>query len=117
MFDAEYQSALSRAPRPKKGAAAVGTLAYLLRRYRETAAWTKLSAATRRQRENIFKHVLETAGDKPYAQITQATVVAGCRPCRSHLDDWQRERAEAIGPVWHHSPIAAGTLGGDGRRP
>jgi hypothetical protein len=87
MFDAEYQSALSGAPRPKKGAVAVGTLAY-----RETSAWTKHSAATRRQRENIFQQVLETAGDKPYAQITQATIVAGCRTRPSR--PWQRERAE-----------------------
>src|SRR4051794_24128631 len=61
-FQAEYQAALIGAPRPAKGAPAVGTLAWLLDRYRETGAWTALSAATRRQRENIFLHVLAGAG-------------------------------------------------------
>ena len=47
-------------------------------RYRETGAWTVLSAATRRQRENILLHVLKTAGDKPFARIGAATISAGC---------------------------------------
>jgi integrase len=76
-FDAEYQAAVTGTPRPKKGAPATGTLAWLLARYRETAAWAALSAATRRQRENIFLHVLETAGDKPFAEIDAATIIAG----------------------------------------
>jgi hypothetical protein len=54
-----------------------GTLGWLIERYRETAAWSHLSAATRRQRENIFLHVIETAGSQPIAKITTATIVAG----------------------------------------
>jgi integrase len=77
-FDAEYQAAISSAPRPKKGAPATGTLAWLIARYREVSAWTSLSLATRKQRENIFKHVLDTAGDKPFARLTRATIAAGC---------------------------------------
>jgi integrase len=46
-------------------------------RYRETTAWMALSPATRRQRENIFLHVLETAGFKPFAKIERASIVAG----------------------------------------
>src|SRR5262249_52512345 len=66
-FDSEYQAAVSGALRPRvKGAPSAGTLAWLIARYRETASWAALSAATRRQRENIFLHVLETAGDKPF---------------------------------------------------
>jgi len=76
-FDAEYQSAISGSPRPRKGAPAIGTLGWLLARYRETAAWAVYSAATRRQRDNIFGHVLETAGSAPYAQITLATIMEG----------------------------------------
>jgi integrase len=76
-FMAEYLAAASGEPRPKKGAPAAGTLAWLLARYRETTAWAALSAATRRQRENIFLHVLETAGDKPFAKISTPTIVAG----------------------------------------
>ena len=46
-------------------------------RYREAAEWRALSPATQRQRENIFMHVIETAGDKPVAKITTATIIAG----------------------------------------
>ena len=77
-FDAEYQAAVTGAPRPNaKGGPAVGSLAWLIARYRETAAWSVLSAATRRQRENIFRHVIETARDKPFAKIDSATIIAG----------------------------------------
>jgi integrase len=76
-FDAEYQAAISGTPRPKRGAPGIGTLAWLLARYRETTAWSELSLATRRQRENIFLHVLESAGDKPFARIDRATMIAG----------------------------------------
>jgi integrase len=76
-FDAEYQAALSGRPRPHRGAPALGTLAWLLERYRETTAWTTLSVATRRQRENIFKGVLETAGPQPYGRIAPKTILDG----------------------------------------
>jgi integrase len=39
--------------------------------------WAALSAATRRQRENIFRQVVETAGTQQIARITSATIVAG----------------------------------------
>jgi integrase len=76
-FDVEYQAALSGTPRDKSGAPSVGTLAWLVERYRETTAWTTLSEATRRQRENILKHVLESAGQQPFAKITHASVLSG----------------------------------------
>ena len=76
-FDEEYRAALIHKPRPKLGTPVSGTLAWLIERYRETAAWGALSAATRRQRENIFKHVLASAGDKPFARISTDIVVAG----------------------------------------
>ena len=76
-FDAEYQAAISGAPRPAKGKANVGSLAWLIERYRESSAWTGLSLATRRQRENILKQVIETAGRQPYSHVTEATIVAG----------------------------------------
>jgi len=76
-FDAEYQAALAGKPRPKKGAAAAGTLAWLIERYRDGSDWTGLSLATRRQRENIFKQVIATAGGTPYSQISQAAINAG----------------------------------------
>src|SRR5262245_45990422 len=82
-FTAEYQAAVSGAPRPKKGAPAVGTLAWLIARYRETTAWAGLSVATRRQRENIFKRVIEAAGTASYAKITRKTILDG-RERRAH---------------------------------
>ena len=57
--------------------APLGSLAWLIERYRETSAWTDLSLATRRQRENIFKHVLKAAGAQPYAKITSRSIEAG----------------------------------------
>jgi integrase len=75
-FDDEYRAALASQPRRTRGPA-TNTLSWLIERYRETAEWRALSAATRRQRENIFHGVLETAGDQPFAKISQATIVAG----------------------------------------
>src|SRR5262245_38620851 len=77
-FDAEYETAISGSTvRPRKNAPTTGTLAWLVARYRETSDWSILSVATRRQRENIFRHVLETAGDKPFARIGTVAINAG----------------------------------------
>ena len=56
-FEAEYYDALKNIVPQKQGPAG-GTLAWLIERYRETTAWQSLSNATRRQRENILRHVL-----------------------------------------------------------
>jgi integrase len=53
------------------------SLAWLIARYRETTAWTDLSAATRKRRDNIFAGAIETAGTEPYTKITRATIEAG----------------------------------------
>ena len=75
-FDAEYRAALAGTP-IRKAAPSCSSLAWLLARYRETTAWSELSPATRRQRDNIFAGVIETAGHEPYARITTATILAG----------------------------------------
>ena len=76
-FEAAYQAAISGTPRTTRGPRE-GTLSWLIERYRDSAAWTTgLSAATRRQRENIFLHVIETAGEQSFAKITAAIIVAG----------------------------------------
>lgn len=75
-FEAAYQAAVNGERQPVRTARA-GTLAWLLERYRETGAWSALSRATRRQRENIFKHVLETAGGEPFSAISERVIVAG----------------------------------------
>src|SRR5690348_16343294 len=61
-FNAAYQAALDGTARSEPRKATKGSLAWLLAQYRESAAWRALSNATRRQRENIFKHVMTTAG-------------------------------------------------------
>lgn len=63
--------------RPKKGAPAAGTLGWLVARYRETIAWSSLSPTTRRQRENILRHVLDSASGKPFVHVNQQVIAAG----------------------------------------
>jgi integrase len=48
----------------------------LIARYRDSGAWARLSPATRRQRENIFLHIIETAGAEPFIKVTRKTIVA-----------------------------------------
>ena len=79
-FGTEYQAAIAGLPARqalKDSRISLGSLAWLVERYRETNAWTGLSLATRRQRENILKHVLESAGRQPLTKITKAVIVAG----------------------------------------
>ncbi|HEY7245319.1 MAG TPA: tyrosine-type recombinase/integrase [Xanthobacteraceae bacterium] len=77
-FDVEYQAALTGSARPQEGKPDSKSLAWLWKRYRETGAWlNELSPATRRQRENIMKHVLIQSGTKPYALITSRHIIDG----------------------------------------
>lgn len=76
-FDAEYKAALNGEAAQPRGRMQVGSLAWLIERYRESAAWTNLSLATRRQRENIFKNVCKTAGKEPFTRIDRKAIVAG----------------------------------------
>ena len=78
-FMAAYHAAASgqAAAGPEKGRDAPETLAWLIARYRQSAAWAALSMATRRQRENIFLHVIKSAGRFPYASITRGDIAAG----------------------------------------
>jgi site-specific recombinase XerD len=78
-FDEAYQAALADGVTSAVSvrANAVGTFEWLVTRYRETTAWTSLSLATRRQRENILKSVLKTAGTQPLSRITKASIIAG----------------------------------------
>ena len=95
-FDAEYQAAISRAPRQRsRGSPSPGSLAWLIERYRDTAVWMALSSATRRQRENIFLHVTTSAGAQPIAQITAETIIAG-RERRAHTPAQARNFLDAM---------------------
>jgi len=78
-FMAAYQAAVAGqgACAPEKGRDAPETLAWLIARYRQSAAWAALSMATRRQRENIFVHIIKSAGRFPFASISRADLAAG----------------------------------------
>jgi hypothetical protein len=53
---------------------AAHTLAWALDRYRNSSAWAALANATRRQRENVFRNVIATAGTVPLKAITAETI-------------------------------------------
>ena len=77
-FHASYQEAIKvvivsdAAPKAR-----TGSLQWLWDRYRESTAWSELSSATRKQRENIMLHVLNSAGSDPYGGITSETIEDG----------------------------------------
>jgi integrase len=75
-FWSEYRAALEGAPKPSKAVKA-NTLAWGLDRYRASSSWAALSNATRRQSENIFRGVINTAGDVALRDITVETIKAG----------------------------------------
>lgn len=76
-FEETYQAALrGDVPRPV-GKAAKGSLEWLWLLYRQTGAWTDLSAATRKQRENIMRDVLKTGGNQPLSRITGKAIDQG----------------------------------------
>src|SRR5262249_20040066 len=52
--------------------------------YRQTNAWSDLSRATRRQRENIMRGVLKTAGNEPLSSITGKNIKAGIDRRKPH---------------------------------
>ncbi|CAL77058.1 Putative Phage Integrase/recombinase [Bradyrhizobium sp. ORS 278] len=55
-----------------------GTLEWAWMLYRQSGAWQSgLSQATRRQRENIMKHVLKTAASTPLSDIDAAAIADG----------------------------------------
>lgn len=70
-FEAEYRAAIEaqRKPDPKRPEA--GSIAWLIARYRETATWTALSPATRKQREAIFRQIVSTSGTASAAAGTR----------------------------------------------
>jgi integrase len=75
-FDAEYQAAIAAKPRPARGAPEPGSIGWLIDRYQETTAWTKLSRASQRQRQNMLAQIIKAAGGRPYTEITTATLEA-----------------------------------------
>ena len=76
-FEVAYREALTgEKPRPVINATQ-GSLGWLWLLYRQSSAWSNLKPPTRRQRENIMAHVLETAGAEPLSSISRKVILAG----------------------------------------
>lgn len=76
-FQERYNAALVSLEAPRKAVAGVGSLSWLIARYRETGAYLALSMATRKQRDNIFAGVVKTAGHVSFRAITRKTLLDG----------------------------------------
>lgn len=79
-FMAEYHAAIDKIRSGASPASAshknTESLDWLVKKYRESAAWSALSVATHKQRENILKHVIQAGGHLPYASFSRADMVA-----------------------------------------
>ena len=97
-FMARYEAALrGERLQHQPSSTKVGSLNWLIERYKETQAWRNLSSATRRQRENIFKQIVASEGGKqPYTAVTVSGLAAardrrGETPAQArHLIDTMR---------------------------
>jgi integrase len=76
-FDAAYQAAVAGEEPAAPGKPSRGTLQWLWDLYRHSVAWSDLSLATRKQRENIMLHVLKTAGREPLSRIDRKAILVG----------------------------------------
>ncbi len=50
------------------------SIAWLIERYKASAVWAGSAEATKRQRDNIFKHVIANAGALPFASISKTDI-------------------------------------------
>lgn len=76
-FDAKYLAALAASEPQKQAKAGAGSLAWLITRYKDSGAYAALSAATKRQRDNILKGVVAKAGHHPYKSISRKSIING----------------------------------------
>lgn len=74
-YDDAVESAPTR-PTPKIRASS-GTFEWAWISYKQSGAWAALSPATQKQRENIMKHVLASAGALPITKLNAATIGDG----------------------------------------
>jgi integrase len=77
-FMAEYHAAISGKPaitprRPVNTA----TLSWLWSRYQDSMAWSELSRATQRQRQNVMARILAENPKVAFAEITRKHIMAG----------------------------------------
>lgn len=75
-FWTQYRAALEGVT-PERNTPKAKTLEWGLDRYRHSSAWAGLDNSTRRARENIFRHVIASAGSFPLASIDSTAIVEG----------------------------------------
>jgi integrase len=76
-FEAEYRAAINGEAIPRPRQTGAGTLLWLWNQYLNSSAWGSLARATQNQRVNIMRHVLESAGAMPLAEVTRARIIDG----------------------------------------
>lgn len=76
-FWTEYRAAVEGTPASVKPGPSAGTLEWGIDRYRASSAWAALAPATRQQRENIFRQVIDAAGTKSLASINARHIIDG----------------------------------------
>ncbi|WP_166652371.1 tyrosine-type recombinase/integrase [Enterovirga rhinocerotis] len=72
-----YRAGLAGKAVTKPGAPAAGTLSWLIARYVESAEWSDLSPATRKQRHAVYRQVEAKSGTKSLKAVNHASVLAG----------------------------------------
>jgi integrase len=80
LFDASYREAVGKASvakTPPTIRAATGTIEWAWLSYRQSGAWSALSRATKKQRENIMLHVIERSGTVPVSALNKASIQDG----------------------------------------
>lgn len=69
-FRQAYAALLAGIPAPQsKASASARTIRWLVARYMESGAWRQFEPGTRRQRSNIFHHVVQDNGDVEFPKI------------------------------------------------
>ena len=77
-FTAAYNAAvIGKLAEPAVPFATTKSVGWAIQRYRESAAWVKLSRATRRQRESILRSIAESAGRQPITRVDKTAVENG----------------------------------------
>lgn len=95
-FMAAYRAAESGTPLEAPRKPGKGSLAWLIAQYRESGVWLHgLAPATRRQRENIFSHVIASAGSDAAADIGSKAIKAGLDR-RKHTPSQARNFLDAV---------------------
>lgn len=74
-FNEAYQAAIAGSvPTTSRQHDVSDTLGWLIERYRESTAWSDLSSATRKRREQIFADIVKRAGRTPLSHISRDTI-------------------------------------------